>query len=141
VIEAAIIDASVAAKWVVEEAGSDRARRLSGVRLEAPDLLLAECANILWKKTRLGDLSRRDASECLALLLRAPVTLADSRGLVDPALQLSFELNHPAYDCLYLALAVRRGIPLVTADERLVSAARRQRKRARSVMLLKDLPD
>jgi predicted nucleic acid-binding protein len=126
---------------VVEEAGSDRARRLSRVRLEAPDLLLAECANILWKKTRLDDLSRRDASEGLALLLRAPVTLADSRGLVDPALQLSFELNHPAYDCLYLALAVRRGIPLVTADERLVSAARRQRKRAHSVMLLKDLPD
>ena len=140
-IEAAIIDASVAAKWVVEEPGSDRARQLAGATLEAPDLLLAECANILWKKTRLGDLSRRDASECLALLLRSPVTLADSRGLVGLALQLSFELNHPVYDCVYLALAVRRSVPLVTADERLVSAARRQRKLAISVMLLKDLPD
>ena len=140
-IEAAIIDASVAAKWVVEEPGSDRARQLAGARLEAPDLLLAECANILWKKTRLGDLSRRDARECLALLLRSPVTLADSRGLVGLALQLSFELNHPVYDCVYLALAVRRSVPLVTADERLVSAARRQRKLAISVMLLKDLPD
>ena len=140
-IEAANIDASVASKWVVEEAGSDRARRLSRARLEAPDLLLAECANILSKKTRLGDLSRRDASECLALLLRAPVTLADSRGLAGLALQLSFELNHPVYDCVYLALAVRRGVPLVTADERLVSVTGRQRKLTLSVMLLKDLPD
>lgn len=140
-IEAAVIDASVAAKWVVEEPGSDRARGLAGASLEAPDMLLAECTNILWKKTRLGDLNRRQAGECLALLLRAPVRLADSRALVEPALHLSFELNHPVYDCIYLALAVRRGVPLVTADQRLVSAAGRHRKLASRVVLLADLPD
>ena len=33
-----------------------RKRALAGARLEAPDLLLTECANILWKKVQLEDL-------------------------------------------------------------------------------------
>ena len=46
-IDAAVVDASVAVKWVVPETGSDLARSLSNASLEAPDLLLVECANIL----------------------------------------------------------------------------------------------
>jgi predicted nucleic acid-binding protein len=49
-IDAAVVDASVALKWALEEPGSDRARLLSSARLEAPDLLPIECANVLWKK-------------------------------------------------------------------------------------------
>ena len=55
-IEAAVIDACVAVKWVIQEAGSEEARRLFSARLEAPDLLLVECANILWKKASLRDI-------------------------------------------------------------------------------------
>lgn len=140
-IEAAIIDASVAVKWVVEESGSDRARGLSQARLEAPDLLPVECANILWKKVRLGDLRQQEAARRLDLLLRAPVVLAGSRDLLEAALELAFELKHPVYDCVYLALALRRAIPLVTADQRLVAAARRRRRTAGCVRLLADLGD
>lgn len=42
-----VIDASIAVKWVVEEAGTSEALRLLAARLYAPDLLVAECANIL----------------------------------------------------------------------------------------------
>ncbi len=52
-IEAAIVDASVAVKWVVQEPGSDRARWLAKAKLEAPDLLSTECANVLWKYGKL----------------------------------------------------------------------------------------
>jgi predicted nucleic acid-binding protein len=45
-----VIDASVAVKWVVEEPGTQEALLLRQHRLLAPDLLVAECANILWKK-------------------------------------------------------------------------------------------
>ena len=44
-----VIDASVAIKWVVEEPGTPEALLLRRHRLLAPDLLMAECANILWK--------------------------------------------------------------------------------------------
>lgn len=140
-IAAAVVDASVAIKWVVQESGSDRARSLALARLEAPDLLSVECANILWKKVRLGDLAKREAADCFRLLLRAPVLLAGSRDLLESALRLSFELGHPVYDCLYLALALERRIPLVTADERLARAVRKRRTLANSVMLLAELRD
>ena len=140
-MDAAIVDASVAVKWVIEEEGSAMARRLSRIPLEAPDLLLVECANILWKKARLGDLTAAEAKERLERLLRAPVRLAASRDLLTPALELSLELRHPVYDCLYLALAQRRGVPLVTADERLVSALSRRRIPSLAVVSLARFPD
>ena len=140
-IKAAVVDASVAVKWVVPESGSDRARLLAQAKLEAPDLLSVECANILWKKVRLGHLTRRAAADCLRLLLAMPVAVVGSRELLDSALRLSLELDHPVYDCLYLALALQRRFPLVTADEKLAKAARKQRNLAASVLLLSDLTD
>jgi predicted nucleic acid-binding protein len=140
-MDAAIVDASVAVKWVIEEEGSAMARRLSRIRLEAPDLLFVECANILWKKVRLGDLAPAEAKERLDRLLRAPVRLTASRELLAPALELSLELRHPIYDCLYLALAQRHGVPLVTADERLISALRRRRIPSLAVVSLARFPD
>ena len=48
--ERLVVDASVAIKWVVPEAGSERAITLLDHGLVAPDLLFSECANILWRK-------------------------------------------------------------------------------------------
>ena len=139
-IEAAVVDASVAVKWVVKETGSDMARLLSQASLSAPDLLAVECANILWKKVRIGDLTRQAARGCLDILLHAPVTFTAGRDLLAPALDLSMELQHPIYDCVYLALAIQCGIPLVTADERLANAVRKRPKFAAHLVLLGELP-
>ncbi len=35
--------------------------------------------------------------------------------------KLSFDLDHPIYDCIYLALARQRRLPLITADKRFIS--------------------
>ena len=116
-----VVDASVAIKWVVEEAGSKVAvGLLGGPALSAPDLLMPECANILWKKVRRGELTPEEAALVAELLQRAAVELVPTRPLIPAALALAVRLDHPAYDCAYLALAVDRGHPFVTADERLV---------------------
>jgi len=47
---------------------------------------------------------------------------------MESATRLAIELDHPAYDCLYLALAVENGCRFVTADERLVKKIRRDKK-------------
>ena len=138
-IRAAVVDASVAIKWVVQEPGSDLARTLAGAALEAPDLIFTECANILWKKARIGDLDKGEAEARLEALLRVPVRLALDRDLLKPALHLAVELGHPVYDCLYLALAQVRNLPLVTADNRLILAMKRRHRETPRVLALAEL--
>lgn len=116
-----VVDASVVIKWVVDEPGSEAAIRLiDGPTLSAPDLLMSECANILWKKVRRGELTRDEASLAIDLLVRADIELVPTRALAAAAVRLSLDLDHPAYDCMYLALAVDRGDTFVTADRRFV---------------------
>ena len=56
------------------------------------------------------------------------------------ALRLALLLDHPIYDCLYLALALQTHPPLVTADRRFVAAHRAGIERlAASVILLDEL--
>jgi predicted nucleic acid-binding protein len=90
-------------------------------RLFAPELLVAECANILWKKTRLGELSTEEALFAARLLQRADIELAPMRALLEPATRLAIILDHPAYDCVYVALAESLGCDLVSADRRLAA--------------------
>lgn len=53
------VDASIALKWVIEEDGSEEAGALLlEETLAAPDLLMIECANVLWAKARRGALTR-----------------------------------------------------------------------------------
>jgi predicted nucleic acid-binding protein len=116
-----VIDASVAIKWVIEEPGTPDALALRRHRLFAPDLLVAECANILWKKVRRNELRQEEALLAARLLERADVELAPMRSLLEPATSLAIALDHPAYDCTYLALAEALGCDLATADRRLAA--------------------
>lgn len=131
-----VIDASVAIKWVIEEEGTAAALALRGQNLAAPDLINAECANILWKKTRLGELSADEAVFAGRLLSNAEIEMIPTRSLVEAAIQIAVELDHPAYDCVYLALAEQRDADFITADTRLLRKARdgeRFRRRVRSL--------
>jgi predicted nucleic acid-binding protein len=121
-VDHAIVDASVAVKWVVPEIGSDRAAALATYRLSAPDLLDAECANVLWVKVTRAEISETDALTRISRLIAAPVDRVPCRELASAALKLSIDLGHPAYDCLYLALAIRAAVPLVTADMEFLQA-------------------
>jgi predicted nucleic acid-binding protein len=116
-----VIDASIAVKWVVEEDGTPQALALrQRAKLIAPELLVAECANILWKKVRRRELSKDEAVLASRLLQAAEIELQPTRSLLEPATRIAIELDHPAYDCLYIALAVANGCQFVTADESFV---------------------
>ena len=116
-----VIDASIAVKWVVEEDGTPQALALrQRAKLIAPELLVAEGANILWKKVRRRELSKDEAVLASRLLQAAEIELQPTRSLLEPATRIAIELDHPAYDCLYIALAVANGCQFVTADESFV---------------------
>jgi predicted nucleic acid-binding protein len=114
-----VIDASIAVKWVVEEDGTTDALALRRkAKLIAPELLVAECANILWKKVQRNELMHDEALLAARLLQGAEIELLPMRSLLESATQISIEIDHPAYDCLYLALAVEKKCKFVTADKR-----------------------
>jgi predicted nucleic acid-binding protein len=116
-----VVDASIAVKWFITETDSDAAARLleSERTLLAPELLYAEVANALWALARRGDIADADAREALDVLADAPIDVPMSmRQLMPAAARLARDLDHPVYDCFYLALAVQQQHPVVTADRR-----------------------
>jgi predicted nucleic acid-binding protein len=140
--QACVIDASVALKLLVEEEGSRAAAALlDGPALLAPDLIHVEVANALWRMGRTGRLSEADAVDALALFRRLPLRRrATDAALAPQALRLARLLDHPVHDCLYLALAMDAGAPVVTADRRFVAAAARDPASAPLVRALADAP-
>ena len=138
-MNALVIDASIAVKWVVDEQGTPEALVLrQKAKLIAPELLVAECANILWKKVQRNELSKEEALLAARLLQGAEIELLPTRSLFEAATRLSIELDHPAYDCLYLALAVENECRFVTADERFLrklDQSRRSTLRERAISL------
>ncbi len=119
-----VIDASVALKWVLDEAGSDIARTLLAESLTAPAFWQAEAANAIWKRARRGELSPAEASNGLAILTASVVVSIPIEIDLEKALSIAMEIDHPIYDCLYLAAAERLSTQLVTADARFINRVR-----------------
>ena len=114
-----VIDASVAIKWIVPEPGTDQALSLRRHRLLAPELLVAECANALWKKVRRREFTKQEADLAARTLELAELELFPMRRLLGAATELATSRGPPAYECFYLALAAQLGCDFVTADTHL----------------------
>lgn len=125
-IGAAVIDTSVVLKWVVDEPLSAAARGLSRADLVAPAMLRVECCNALWRKVRMNELSAAQAKVRARKIEDSPIEIISDELLTPMAFELCLELNHPIYDCLYLALALDRKLPVITDDRRLVALGARR---------------
>lgn len=118
-----VVDTSVAVKWVVPEAGAniefgtDAALALLSETLIAPDCILGEFANALFKKVQRREIGTRQAKMALAILGDI-VDLVPSAPLVEPAMELALRLPHPVHDCIFLVAAMRMQLQLVTADRK-----------------------
>lgn len=127
-MDSLVIDASVAIKWFVTEPFSNQARKVltayeeGNLALHAPDLLIAEFANAIWKKQLFQGLTELDAGDILAAFRKLEFTLTLAATLLPDAYHLAIANRRSFYDSLYLALSIRLNGALVTADERLVNA-------------------
>lgn len=135
----AVIDASIAVKWFSVEESSELARDLfvrseqGMVTLHAPDLLLSEVGNALWKGKRF-DAKRIDAA--LRILLDSRVQYAGAhRAVFSSAVRFMTMYDLTFYDALYGGLAHMLQIPLVTANPK----DHRKIKEIRSVAIEKFL--
>jgi predicted nucleic acid-binding protein len=133
--ERLIVDASVAIKWVVPEPDSTRAAALHKHSLIAPDLFFSECANILWKKLRRRNLTTEQAAAAARTLEAADVVIVSTKAYFARAVAIAGEMDHPAYDAVYLAVAEGFGLRLVTADDRLIRKTEQHTARFRAMLL------
>ena len=122
-----VVDSSVAVKWFFDEPLAANARRLldNPDQLIAPDLLVAELANAAWKKLARGQITYEQGQSAVASVTRGLAEVVASDALAKEAWSFSVRLDHPAYDCFYLALAETRSIGFVTDDGRLLAVARK----------------
>lgn len=125
-----MLDASVTLAWFFDDECTAYAESvedaLESVAVLVPSLWFLEVANALLT----GERRRRTAVEkvrrFVALLRALPIMLDDqaSSHAFEEILALGRAHNLSAYDAAYLELALRRGVPLATQDERLKAAAK-----------------
>lgn len=117
-----VVDASVAAKWYLPEAGSEAAIELmcGPDLLCAPELIRLEVLAALTRRVRLGEASADETGarcrDWLRHLGAGAVSLVPEHEILDDAIALSLEIRHNVQDCLYLAIARRLDASLITAD-------------------------
>jgi predicted nucleic acid-binding protein len=118
-----VLDASVAAKLFITEAGSNAAKALAATdaRFVAPDLVLVELANVAVKRLRRGDIPQAVAERIIALSRSIFRELEPGANLTKRAFELASSHGVSTYDAMYVALAEQRGCDLITADARLIS--------------------
>ncbi len=121
-----VIDASAMLRLVTAQAEAPEIERklMDPALVLAPSLMLTEVVNVIWKLSRASALPAGvDPQE----LLRSAAELVDhlepDRHLQAEALALAIRLNHPVYDCLYLALARREAATVLSCDQRLLRLA------------------
>ncbi len=112
-----IIDANIAIKWTFQETFSEIAERIAEESLIAPDFILVEAANVIWKKYRKGEINISLIDQCLLDIKDAISSFILTTTIFRDSLQIAATLDHPVYDCIYLATAIHTQHPLVTADK------------------------
>ena len=130
-----VLDTSVAASWLLDDAGAGQAYAMVALReLETadgqalvPSIWGLELASVILKAERQGLLTEERAARFLMMLSALPI-VADGRTAhhaLTTTLQLARQYRLSSYDAAYLELAQRLSLPLATLDDALRRAARK----------------
>ena len=126
-----VLDAGVAAKWLLPASGEElvpqamslfRRYTRDEVQFLVPDLFWTELANLLWKAVRQRRSSPSHAKSAMSQALQFGFATTPCTDLLENALDIALKFDRTAYDSLYVALAVASDSTMVTADQRLANA-------------------
>lgn len=124
-MELVVVDASVAAKWVIAEPETAIANEyLAGAfSLAAPAIIRIEVNGAAIRGVRRGTLTESVARATVErweqMIAFQAVRLFPSEDVLAEAIELAFRCKHALADCLYLALAQKLDVKLITADRAL----------------------
>lgn len=123
-----VVDASIALKWVLDEADSSTAMAMltdwtnTGIEIVAPALLAYEVTNALYRRVGRGIILSEAAQRGMKKVIFKSVVLEffQDADFSIRAMELAKSFGLPAtYDAHYLALAESKECELWTADERM----------------------
>lgn len=118
-MQQAILDTSVVVKWFAEEEDSNKAAELLeaviGARLEviAPELILAEAANALRYNK---NFKQNETEKIIAELIQLNLSLFPLQDIILPSIETAYNFDLAIYDAVFIALADKLGVDLITAD-------------------------
>lgn len=123
-----VVDANALLKAFLPEDYSEKARAAvgqigdGGIVAIAPEIFIPEVGHTLRREVVRKKLPRDDAEQIWSDVMALPIEFHSLRGLSDHAWHLA--LTHMArfYDALYVALAEREDVRVLTADDRLIGA-------------------
>ncbi len=125
-----VVDASTAISWILKETGPANRPDLYGTISDAgvvvPAIWSLEVTNGILQALKRKRLTEFQLAQYLPILDALRVEYEDmsyARAL-SAVFQLALEHGLTSYDASYVELARRRGIPLVTGDDRMATAAR-----------------
>ena len=120
-----VLDTSAAIDIILRAPGSenlDRAVRESEW-IEAPDLMIAEAANVCWKRHRNGLMRLEQCETMLTETIALPDLFIPAADLYSEAFALAVSAQRAVYDMFFLVLARRSNAVLVTIDKGLTAFA------------------
>lgn len=119
-----VIDTSVVAKWFFDEPQSEAADQIlealkqEKLMLVAPDLLVYELANFLWKRVKSNKINQEQARGVMAKFERLTIEMTPADVLGNEALRIACDTGCTAYDGAFVVLAANLNCCLVTADKK-----------------------
>jgi predicted nucleic acid-binding protein len=129
-IEQFVVDNSVVMSWCFKDETNNYADtvldRLTELVAVVPSIWPLEVVNVLLVAERQKRLSESDSIRFLTLLSQLPI-LVEYEGpeMMKELLALARSNNLSSYDASYLDLAMRKGVPIATLDNKLIEAAKR----------------
>ena len=84
------------------------------------DLVIKETVNAIWKRVMRKEISLEEAKdmfEAMKEILNKAVIIENEMDYIDEAFEISIRRNITVYDSLYIALAKKKKLGLLTADE------------------------
>lgn len=117
-----IIDANVIIS-ILMDTTENKKSFTKGNLFQAPSLLKIELINVLRKYHYFKGLSKESTFKYYEQGISLIDKFYDDSTLLEKAIDISFHLNHPIYDCIYLSLAAQLKTEFLSIDKKLMMKA------------------
>jgi predicted nucleic acid-binding protein len=120
-------------KFILKEEGWNKIADFLKAGTISVDLVIKETVNAIWKRVMRKEISLEDAKrmfEAMKGILNKAVIIENEMDHIDEAFKISIKQNITVYDSLYIALAKKKKLELLTADEMQAQVASLEEVRA-----------